>query len=357
MDSLHFVFLGKRIPDYALASLELSRRHSGLRPVLVGNRELFDQIKRTGTEFIAADSFYDPAPMEQAARNITLDHSFRNGFWLKTLERFFVLEQLMKSVQLRQVIHAELDQLLFRVDKLLDGLRRSKKTGIFLPFQGEKKAVASVLYCNSVEALSSVLELAMGNQKFENEMDLLLRWSGLSPENAIALPTTDVFLRGTSQRAVSTRQQITASEANGLVDPAELGLWVGGRDPQNLRIADKPTTRFIYGPDKAVLSLSELTSLRFILDLEESSLALETAEGNKRAQLFNLHLHSKVHRWLVMNTENLPLLFDRANTPGSFTIPGARYRKYLYLVRSKFLVIRGFLRRKINGLKLFGERS
>ena len=155
---VHFVYLGPNLPRYGLASIELAARYSGINVHLIGNAQMARSLRHSPARFTAVEDFYNQAEFRKASENVTSPNSFRQGFWLKTLERFFVLSQYMSTENLDSIFHAELDQLLFRVDFLLPKLDETGQRGLFLPFHTAEKAMASVLYCNSPGALRSLLD-------------------------------------------------------------------------------------------------------------------------------------------------------------------------------------------------------
>ena len=97
---VNFVYLGKTLPDYGLASIELASRYSGLNVRLIGNASMARSLKNSSAKFTAVEDFYDEKEFKEASKSLTSPHSFRQGFWLKTLERFFVLSQYMESYRI-----------------------------------------------------------------------------------------------------------------------------------------------------------------------------------------------------------------------------------------------------------------
>jgi hypothetical protein len=94
-DEVTFVFVGGRLPQYAVASLQLAVQTSGLKVRLVGSRALGRDIPQN-VRFTALEDFYEPAAFANASQRALFSHQAGNGFWLKTLERFFVLGQFQE---------------------------------------------------------------------------------------------------------------------------------------------------------------------------------------------------------------------------------------------------------------------
>lgn len=330
VDDLVFVYLGSKLPPYGPAALRLAARHSGLNVTIIGERRLARTVPGGPVSFVELEGFYDPSAFHAARENIALDKDFRQGFWVHTLERFFVLEQFAQSQKLSAVFHAELDQLLFGVNELAGRLARHSARGVFFPFHNPKKAVASLFFFNDRSAMRSLLDSASTGLPFANEMELLVRWSKEFPHHVMRLPTFgDLFSLSPDENLPTL---LALEGCGGIVDAAELGLWVGGRDPRNLDLTERPRNHFTYPPGKSVLPSDWLRNLRF--DIESSPTKLWASYGgeSERVRVFNLHLHSKIHPWIARSEHNLPKLLELSNAQVSRPLPGTRYRQVEYLV-------------------------
>lgn len=347
------VFLGNRIPSYVSSSLNLATRYNNLDVELIGSVSSRFATKKTGASFISIQDFYDPQPFELAKPRMASNHDFRDGFWLRTLERFFVLEQFMSWKQEKDLLHVEADQLLFGAEELAKQLQKLPTKGLFFPLHSEGKAVASVFYCNDLTALRSLVQDATTGESFDNEMQLLLRWSQANPKCFGALPTLADIRPDQDNQVISS--VISSSSIGGIVDAAELGLWVGGRDPRNLNWRIPPTNLYSYPPPRARMARSTLESLTFTLRLEPSG--LEVRVGNSAPiNLFNLHLHSKIHKWLAKDEKNLKYLFQRANQVSSFRVPGTRLTQsaswFVLAMRKPWQVVMLLWKRIVKSLRV-----
>lgn len=312
-----FVFLGSSLPRYVLDSMSLASRHNRLEVELVGNESARKSTETRGIQFTDVNNFYDNRVFETAKSKVSFDHSFRDGFWLRTLERIFVLEQFMAFKSRESIFHAEADQLLFGTEMLVNKLEESGLKGVFFPFHNPFKAVASVLYCNDHNSMIDLVQEAISGPPINNEMELLVRWSGKSSARFWALPTLgDRMLEPKVPRRI-----LPESSIGGIVDAAELGLWLGGRDPRNLNWRVIPSTHYSYPATKARLNLNTLRGLRFEFNQESSELRV-TTPGGEATRLYNLHLHSKTHSWVAKKGQNLQKLFNVSNDGRTFKIPG-----------------------------------
>jgi len=319
---VHFVYLGTSLPRYAISSIELAARYSGLNVHLIGNAQMARSLRRSPTRFTAVENFYNQAEFREASKNVTAPNSFRQGFWLKTLERFFVLSQYMSTENLDSIFHAELDQLLFRVDFLLPKLDEAGQRGLFLPFHTAEKAVASLLYCNSQSTLRSLLDFASTSDTFSNEMMLIANWAKYNPGQVFPLPTLASEVN-TSARPPLEVPTLKSDQIGGVVDAAQLGQWVAGIDPRNVPILDLPLTKFVDKQEESLLSRQQLSRLNFNFNPQDGILNVEY-DKKFAVKLYNLHIHSKVHRHLLRYDSSLERLLSQANQIRPTLIPGVR---------------------------------
>jgi hypothetical protein len=327
-DELLFVYVGKTVPKYAQASLSLARDTSGIPIRLISGESNRKYATRAGVSFSPLEEFYSPAEFEGARANILSNSKFRGGLWVKSLERFFILYQFAQKHSMSRVFHAELDQVLFNLDVLKSSLDSLPQVGLFVPFHSEQAAVASVFYCNSLNSLKSLLDYASFGPPFLNEMVLISEWARLNSSECHRLPTLANELKKPWDSGLQPMDLIPSAEIHGIVDAAQLGQWIGGIDPRNVDFRSKPVTKFVDAPSPTLLSREELKSIE--IHYEEGSKNLYCKLGKNRIRVYNLHLHSKVHRHLVSNQGNLMKLINESNEPKTYRIPGTRRIQIMY---------------------------
>ena len=308
---LHFIYLGRALPYYGPAALALARRFSGVNISLIGPAAMETSARRGRIEFVALEEFYDSNSFSEARARLSQSVAFRDGFWVKTLERFFVLEQFMAQGAFKAVLHAELDQLLFRVDVLAAALESDSRRGVFVPFHNSSAAVASVFYCNNLESLSALNEYSRVMPTFPHEMAMLAQWSSSGRRDAFALPTMATAMQvGEIRLPVSGP---TESELGGVVDAAQLGQWVAGIEPRNVPLPKSHRNKFVDQPGDMLLSRRQLESLTFGFE-EPTGLLYCTTDTGETHRVYNLHLHSKIHASLAKGDSPPTALVDLANS-------------------------------------------
>lgn len=340
-----FVFLGDRLPKYVNASLELARRNSGLPVVLVTDVPHENLGHLPQIELVDTKQFYDPSHFKRARKNFLVDYSYRENFFSHVVERFFVIGQFMKFTGSDHILHAELDQLLFNLDVFVRGIDRSGIHGFFVPFHLPNVAIASLLYCNSSDAMSSLLDFACHGGPFLNDMDLLATWARSYPEFVVGLPTYR-SLFGDENFIRDERKILNVDDVGGVVDAAQLGQWIGGADPRNYPIYRRPRTHFVDPWQIGLLTKQELSDIRFDY-FEEGNTLNVSSTRIQQTRLYNVHLHSKIHPWLLADSRRLSQLFDSAS--------GGNSRK---LIASQSIQLKEQIKLEnvlITGAKLFEE--
>ena len=334
MSEVYFVYLGPRLPSYVPCSLLLAKRFSGQNVVFLSHFAHHKKIRGTGVGFVPIEEFYNPETFVALKEKVLFDHDFREGFWVKTFERLFVLQQFMQSSSADSLFHAELDQLLIGTDHLVSKIENTGRQGLFFPFHSQNKAVASVFYVNKMASLDRLLSYAAEGEPFQHEMELLVRFSRDFPDDVIGLPTVGSALPpAEKQNFVFTRESLNSEALGpGVVDAAELGLWIGGRDPRNLPLSTVPATKWMYDNDKAILSRDYFEGLGFKFDPELNKLEVKSKTSQTSVTLYNLHLQSKIHCWIKRRDPLLQAIFASSNVNEPLQVSSARASQIVYHV-------------------------
>ncbi len=327
-DELTFVFLGKKLPKYARASLQLACKSSDVKVCLIGNASLISDVAGLPINFLAVEDFYDPKPFLKASARVWSDHNFRGGLWLKSLERLFVIQQYMRLFSKKELLHAELDQFIFRPGHLLRHLKDLSYLGLFTPLHGPNSAVASILFVNNISALDSLLDYAANESYFSNEMQLIADWAKSHADAFFELPTAASFYRNRTESLIENVRLLSVSDVGGLVDAAQLGQWLAGIDPKNVGIRSRPLTKFVDSEENYLLNASELQSLKF--ELSQNSLKVTNRADAEPLMIYNLHIHSKIHMQVLKGKLPLDQLLSAASSPERIELPGTRFQQLSY---------------------------
>jgi hypothetical protein len=336
--TLHFVYIGNKFPNYINSAIDLASRFSGLEVHLISNEQNRVKVLNKSIKFFSLEDFYDPDEFRSVSRYIELPSSFRNGFWHKSLERLFVLEQFSTAAGLNSVFHAELDQLLFGTNLLAEKLQGLPGHGIYVPFHTKSAAVASIMYWNDTDSFRSLLDYAGNGNMFPHEMSLIANWARENPSKVFGLPTLSTCLNADKAKETFPHRMIDKEEIGGIVDAAQIGQWVAGIDPRNIPFGEIPVNKYVDKPIETLLSREQLDSLIFKIDCTSKSIIIQS-ELQDDIQIYNLHLHSKIHKWINKSDRNLQKIFWLVNQDYVSKVPSARKIQFRqYLIDSIFLI-------------------
>jgi len=329
--TIYFIYLGEKLPSYCHSSLELANKYSGMRVHLIGNKSFERTLNLEITQFTSIESFYDSSLFQKAKANLINNHSLRDGLWVKSLERFFVLYQFAAQKGIESIFHAELDQLLFGIEDLVRNLDSLDEKGIFVPFHSPEAAIASVFYCNHISTLEQFLGDAGSGGFFRNEMELIASWASKNTKSVHALPTMASVIQPAGQTTPLGVQLVKPERISGLVDAAQLGQWIAGIDPRNISPRQIPRTKFVDDPARHLLSHETLENIHFGVDFQEREIT--ATYRNEQIRVYNLHLHSKIHVYLNKSSSRIEKILDLANQRKSHRIPRARIVQLNYHAR------------------------
>ena len=310
---LVFVYLGE-FPRYGARAVMSAARTSGVPVVLVTDGEVPTSVSRWS---IRAQDFYDPGEFGAASHAISQDVGFRNGFWLKTLERLFVVEQFQRASGHDTLFHAELDNLVFRLDRF-DSRRGSSLPDetMTIPFWSPEVALASLMYLRGRKPLAELVRFASDGSSYSSEMHLLATFARAHPDVVVQAPSLESLTSRTDfRRDFENSQVVVGADEDWMFDASSLGQWIAGQDLAN----HSAPVIFNHFTNEAIADHSIRPRVR--LD-DEGSLCIEV--GDRSVTGYNLHLHHKLHDRLP-TPQHLRALFLAAGLP--FRLPiGVNWR-------------------------------
>lgn len=277
--NLVYVYLGKTIPKYVLSNVSSSALQFPDRD--------FYLITSPGTrypEISLPNVFslhYSSELFDLSVSKVEIKHNvnFRDGFWVKTLERFFALQAFSNFLE-APFIHIECDVILF--DNFPFDRFRELSGEIAFPVLAKDLGIASVLWFMNGAALSNFLTFIEKYNFAVNDMEILGAYLAEFPNRVSVLPTASVhmvfekysdFARDVLQRNYPI--------FGGYFDGATLGQFIYGLDARNsfgLRRIGFNHRNHPINPE--ILNLSFRSGNLVLLREEPSS-------------VFNLHIHSK----------------------------------------------------------------
>jgi len=174
-------------------------------------------------------------------------------------------------------------------------------------------------------------------------MMLLSSWAEKTSHNVYVLPSISSETKFELFSNSMSGELLRKNDVGGLVDPAELGQWVGGHDPRNEILARTPRTKFVELGNPYVLDSVQLKKLKFTFDPIFGFLQLSNGDVSK-LNIYNLHFHSKLHNWLMNSNDPVNKLLFLANSDEPIMLTDARIRQFryrsVYFFSETFLLLR-----------------
>jgi hypothetical protein len=327
MTKLVFIWLGNSFPDWGQKAIQLSKRFSKAKIVLITGAEV-KYVDGADEHYYIEDFYIPPDSWELAKKNI--DTKFRDGFWFKTTERFFVLEQFMKNYSVNSIFHAELDNLVFNISNLGPELDKIG-SGVFCPRDSEDRGIASLIYINDVDALSELILLAQNNSLVDKNDMALLGYLLKSSSHFFSLSTEIAFAKQPSDNW----NPIAAAKTNGIFDAAAIGQFLFGIDPRNASI-------LLFNGFENENAGFDLWKLNYEFDLNNESFRVTCPQTSTAHNLYNIHVHSKLFHQLS-NEKRVKEIINRINNKKKTLMSFDILQNFFY---------RGIKSRIIGGLRL-----
>ena len=295
---LVYVWIGKHFPEWARLALKLTNLNSGLVTILLSSKSI-GSIKEVNQQYFLEDFYIPPKKISKDFEEKRSE--FRDGFWLKTTERFFVLQQFINKYSLNSIFHAELDNLIFDISNLnykLDSIGE----GFFCPRDSLDRGIASLVYINQPDSLTELTEMYIRNT-LEHQNDMLLIGSLFKKSNNFhSLPTENAFEKNREKKW----KAISTDDTGGIFDAASIGQFLFGIDPRNCN------TPLFNGYENENRGFN-LWDLKFINIIENNRFQIIENKSNTKLNLYNIHVHSKLFN-IISNQLKLSNIIESINS-------------------------------------------
>ena len=273
---LIFVWIGSELPFWSTISINLAVKNTKCKVYLLTTK-YNTNISKECTQ-VELETFYNFKESNFQSKN----DKFRDGFWIKTTERFFILRDFVKYNNITSFFHAELDNLIFDLSNL--NLKLDKiGSGIFTPKDNLNRCIASLIYVNNSVIINELCDYIISNpEKLSNDMLLLGAFSKYN-KNVYFLPNESVL------NEYNEIDYINQKEIGGIFDAASIGQYLFGIDPRNSRFPI--FNKFINENAKY-----DLTKCNFEVSIEKNKAILNGYN------LYNIHVHSKIFKKLIISS-------------------------------------------------------
>jgi len=282
LPQLVFIWIGDVLPKWVTPALKLSSRSCGLEISLIACKAALEKAP----SFVNGCCIEDFYKREEWIEKVFPENvrNFRDGFWVKTYERFIVLQAYMEACKVEKVFHAELDNLVFDISSLssrLDAVGR----GFFCPRDSVERGIGSLIYVNDSSRLRYMNEWFRQNSSLvKNEMELLGYMLANAP-GFYSLPIESAL----NDYQKEKWEHLQISETEGVFDAAALGQYLFGVDPRN-------HSGVLYNGFVNENALLDFSAIRFRSDAKLQGLCFKVAGKGEWSRCYNLHVHSKIFK-------------------------------------------------------------
>lgn len=227
-----------------------------------------------------------------------------NGFWRYTMERFFVVEEAMRKLNLKNIFHLEIDNMIyFKVDEILEKCKSIDK--ILIPSDSERRYIAGTCFINNPDSLNALNRYFTEHCVNKDEMHSIMSFTKLYNE----VDTWPVLPPGDNTRLIYEDRRHCVDDIKriskyselfgGVFDAAAVGQYVGGIDPihQQTNSDGFVNKDSIFGIDRVKFRWEKVDG-----GIQEGPRVLQRLNMNVNEEwypIYNLHIHNKnLKRWM-----------------------------------------------------------
>lgn len=229
-------------------------------------------------------------------RKLSSLRSQYDNFFQHTSERFFILNEVIRSLDLKKVIHMENDILLYEDA----GVLIEKMAGLFnditVPRMAERYCMAAVMYIPDADSLDGFLDYVLEHvlDKGTNDMIMLagyLREKGLTPLPIINREYVSekglINKKGDSPPGDHIEEySLLTDEFGGIFDPAPIGQYLGGTDQKPRGVKDNAGY-------ENVQSYVDISGLDIRWEKDKRGFMPFMYYNEKKYKIYDLHIHCK----------------------------------------------------------------
>lgn len=289
--SIVFIHIGKEIPRYLQVAVDQAKLFNPDISIYVcANRRAIGVNELIGVQLVDIESLNSSSTHKRYEKR-----KIQKNFWRYTLERFFILEELMTDFHLENVVHLESDVMLYEsLNNLMPVLK--SYSGIGVPFDTDDRAIPSFVYVKDIEAIRGYNQFIIN--KFRHSINDMKSFGAyFSEKQGIkihALPVVPVEyckhgrmnnLKGVSSK-YPLRYSYKVGEFNAVFDAAAIGQYLGGIDPIHT-----PKHTVGYVNMDAMYRINDFT-FEWSVDQEGRRRPYMSYNG-QTYPIINLHIHSK----------------------------------------------------------------
>ena len=214
------------------------------------------------------------------------------GFWRYTMERFFVVEEAMRKLNLKNVFHLEIDNMVyFKVEEILEKCKSIDK--ILIPSDSERRYIAGTCFVNNPDSLNVLNRFFTEHCVNKDEMHSIMDFTRTHTE----VDTWPVLPPGDNTRLIYEDRRHCENDIKRISRHSELfgGVFDAAAVGQHLFGIDK----YVHNPNNTdgfvnKDSIFDVSRLWFKWVKEEGNQRLYTSLDKEHwFPIYNIHVHNK----------------------------------------------------------------
>jgi len=291
--TINFVFvqLGSFTPNYLEGNI---KRLSILFPdndiYLITNNQKFLKLKIKNLKIA---KYTTSVRHEHLLNKLSKKTGFREGFWRLSLERLLALAKFQIENRIEHLLHLESDVIVFP-NFPVDSIQKLNKLSWCQ--YNSKLDIASLLYSPNSQSALYLQKNIENNLELDNShtdmtiLSTIRRNSESSITIFPSLPSTESFLvNKKSEISLNSQIQLASqfSIFGGIFDPAAIGVWLLGKNPENAHAMKILHDRWIIDTGDSFIDPSRIDYIF------KSDGNLNLIDKGNQIPIFNLHVHSK----------------------------------------------------------------
>lgn len=249
--------------------------------VLSGQLEKRNHIQPQNLTWVSIESLRDQSLSIQFSSSAKADKEFRDGFWLQTANRFMLIADLMVSLDLKNCLHLENDNVLyFDPSAKLQAFQKHARFAI--PFD-RSRAIPGIVWYGDAQ-IARELARYIQDRSDAHDFDVIRQFcdSGLFDSKPLPTMSTKYVIA----KDLSRKNYCDGYEQfGGIFDAAAIGQYIGGVDPRNIG----GDTRFFIN-ETSDLNLGEFNLLWEYQGVQRQLLLERLGE---EVRVLSAHMHSK----------------------------------------------------------------
>lgn len=285
------------IPGYASDCIEQIRLFSDIPVYFVCSRdkEIPERIKNNSYIVYIEDIPVSSKHLNFYKKLASMRSRYDN-FFQHASERFFILEEVIRSLDLKNIIHMENDILLYEDARVLLGEIKKRFNDITVPRMAERYCMAAVMYIPDASSLGRFLDYVLFHvlDKATNDMIMLagyLREKGLKPLPIINREYVERFglVNKKGDRPPSDHIEeysLYTGDFKGIFDPAPIGQYLGGTDQKPRGVVDNAGYENIQ-------SYVDISLLDIRWEKDQRGYIPFMYYDDRKYKIYDLHIHCK----------------------------------------------------------------